>query len=142
MRRPPVAASVASLCLLLATGTAATAGSLIRIETRPVNGAAIVTEEAGVRVYRPLPALRYLILNPGGRTPLNLSIEERNVLVQHHHYGVPSEDSGDGAGRFVGGYGLGWGYPGVHRGDRGHRHVRRSRPGGYIVRAPRAARGR
>ena len=140
MRRPPVAASFASLCLLLAAGTAATAGSLIRIETRPVNGAAIVTEEAGVRVYRPLPALRYMILNPGGRTPLNLSIEERNVLVQHHHYGVPSEYTAEGAGPFVDTYGLG--LPRVHHGDRGHRHVRRSRPGGYIVRAPRAARGR
>ncbi len=140
MRRPPIVAAFASLCLLLAACSAATAASLVRIETRPVNGAAIVTEEEGVRVYRPLPSTRYLILNPDGRTPLNLTIEDRNVVVQHHHYVLPSETTNDGAGRFVGGYGVG--LPHVHRGGGGHRHVRRSRPGGYMVHVPRAARSK
>jgi hypothetical protein len=138
MRRPPIVPSLASLCLLFATSAAATAASLISIETRPVNGAAIVTEEEGVRVYRPLPSLRYMILNPDGRTPLNLTVEERTVVVHQHLYSVPSESTNDGAGRFVGGYGLA--YPRVHHRDR--RHVRRSRPGGYMIRVPGAARGR
>ena len=142
MRRPPIATSLASLALLLASVPAATAASLTRIETGPVYGAATVTVEHGVQVYRPLPPLRHMILNPEGRTPLNLTIEDRNVVVQHHYYGVASEDSGEGAGRFVGGYGLGWGCPRVHRGDRGHRHARRSRPGGYMIRVPSGSHGK
>ena len=132
MRHPPIVASFASLCLLLAASTAATAASLIRIETRPVTGAAIVTEEEGVRVYRPLPSLRYMILNPEGRTPLNLTIEDRTVIVHKYIYSVPSEAANEGAGRFVGGYGVA--LPRVHHGDRGH--ARPSRPGGYMIRVP------
>ena len=137
MRRSPITTSLAGLCLLLAAAPAATATSLVRIETQPVNGAAIITEEAGVRVIRPLPPLRYMIVNPDGRTPLNLTIEDRNVFVQHHHYGSVSVDTGDGGDRYIGGYGLG--SPGVYR-HRLHRHVRRLRPGGYMVHVPSAAR--
>lgn len=140
MRRPPIAISLASLCLLLASVPVATAASLTRIETGPVSGAAIVTEEAGVRVFRPLPPLRYMIINPEGRTPLNLTFEERNVFVQHHQYNVISIDEADGAGQFVGGYGLGLPYVYRHRHD--GRKARHSRPGGYMVRPPGGARGR
>jgi hypothetical protein len=136
MRRPSIVPSLASLCLLLASVPAANAASLTRIETRPVYGAAIVTEEAGVTVYRPLPPLRYLILNPEGRTPLNLTIEDRNVFVQHHYYGVPSADGVE----IVGGYSAG--LPRVYHGKRRHRHVHRSRPGGYMISVPAAARGK
>ncbi len=140
MRRTPIATSLAGLCLLLASAPAASAASLVRIETQPVNGAATVTVEHGVQVYRPLPALRYMILNPDGRTPLNLTIEDRNVVVRHYYYGVASDDAAEGAGRFVGGYGLG--LPGVRYGDRRHRHARRSRPGGYMIRVPSGGRSR
>jgi hypothetical protein len=133
MYRPLFSSSLASLCLLLAAGTAATAASLTRIETRPYYGAT-VTEEEGVRVFRPLPLTRHIIINPDGRTPLNLTIEDRNVVVHQHNYVAPFEDTADGAGRYGGGYGLG--LPRVHRGDRGHRHGRRSRPGGYMIRVP------
>lgn len=133
MYRSLFTASLASFCLLLAAGTAATAASLTRIETRPYYGAT-VTEEEGVRVFRPLPLTRHIIINPDGRTPLNLTIEDRNVVVHQHNYVAPAEDTTEGAGRFVGGYGLG--LPRVHRGDRGHRHGRRSRPGGYMIRVP------
>lgn len=130
MRRPLISASLASICLLLAAGTAATAASLTRIETRPYYGAT-VTEEEGVRVFRPLPLTRHIIINPDGRTPLNLTFEERNVVVHQHTTVAPSEDTAEGAGRFGGGYGLG--LPRIHR---GHRHGRRSRPGGYMIRVP------
>jgi hypothetical protein len=140
MRSPPIATPLASLCLLIAIAPIANAASLTRIETGPVYGAATVTVEHGVQVYRPLPPLRHMILNPEGRTPLNLTIEDRNVVVQHYYYGVASEDTGGVASGYVGGYGLGW--PRVYRGDRGHRrHVRGSRPGGYMIRVPTAARG-
>jgi len=132
MRRPLISASLASFCLLLAAGTAATAASLTRIETRPYYGAT-VTEEEGVRVFRPLPLTRHIIINPDGRTPLNLTIEDRNVVVHQHTTIVPSDDAADGG--FVGGYGFG--LPRVHRGHRGHRHGRRTRPGGYMIHVPR-----
>lgn len=46
-----------------------------RIETRPVYGA-VVTIEHGVRVYRPVPPTDHLIVNPDGKTPIVLSIED------------------------------------------------------------------
>lgn len=137
MRHTPIVASLAAMCLLAASAAAATATSLVRIETQPVNGAAIITEEAGVRVIRPLPTLRYLILNPDGRTPLNLTIEDRHIVVQHHHYGTVTDETVRET-QYLGGYGVG--LPRVHRGDRDRRHVRRLRPGGYMVHVPSGAR--
>lgn len=46
-------------------------GYTTRIETRPFYGA-VVTLEEGVRVFRPLPPTRHMIINPGGRTPIEL----------------------------------------------------------------------
>ena len=43
-------------------------GYTTRIETRPFYGA-VVTLEEGVRVFRPLPVERQVIINPGGQTP-------------------------------------------------------------------------
>lgn len=138
MRSPTLSASLASIALLIAAAIPASATSLTRIETGPVRGGAIVTEEAGVRVIRPLPPLRHLIINPDGRTPLNLTIEDRNVFVQHHYYGVAAEGD-EGAGRFVGGYG-GYGLY-LPRRHRGHRHHRGPRPGAHMIHVPSAARG-
>ncbi|MBO9421183.1 hypothetical protein J7481_16860 [Labrenzia sp. R4_2] len=45
---------------------------------------AIVTKEAGVLVFRGLPPTRKVIINPGGKTPLELrqtEINETNVVV-------------------------------------------------------------
>ncbi len=42
-----------------------------RIEPRNAYGAT-VTIEQGVRVFRPLPTERQVIVNPGGMTPLSL----------------------------------------------------------------------
>src|SRR5690349_5087538 len=53
----------------------AVAQSTTRIETRPVYGA-IVTIEKGVRVFRPLPPHDRIIINPDGKTPLSLSINQ------------------------------------------------------------------
>ena len=74
--------------LLAATtlaGTVALAGaafaqaSTIRIEPRPYYGATITLEQ-GVRVWRPLPTTKYVIINPDNRTPLNLSLAD----INHH----------------------------------------------------------
>ena len=54
---------------LLTTGSvhAQSTASTIRIEPRPYYGAT-VTLEQGVRVWRPLPPVKQVIVNPGGRT--------------------------------------------------------------------------
>jgi hypothetical protein len=46
-----------------------------RIEPRPFYGATVTIEE-GVRVFRPLPPHRQIIINPGQKTPLNLTFNE------------------------------------------------------------------
>ncbi len=120
---------ILSVGLLLPAAGAASAASLTRIETRPFYGA-VVTEEEGVRVYRPLPPHRHVIINPEGRTPLNLTFEERNVVVQHHY--PPAAQDG-GAGRFVGGHGA---YLPNRHGQRPR--VQRSYPSGtgYLIHVP------
>lgn len=97
--------SSASVALLaLAAASQAAAEGTIRIETRPFYGA-VVTLEEGVRVFRPLPADEYVIINPDGKTPLNLSLQESNVyeqrLVKNYNYGR------GGSGAFVRSYGGG-----------------------------------
>jgi hypothetical protein len=72
-----------------------------RIEPRAFYGAT-VTIEAGVRVFRPIPATRHFIVNPDGATPLNLGYYDTRVREEstsynynyyegvdpsHHHYG-------------------------------------------------------
>jgi hypothetical protein len=52
-----------------------------RIETQQYYGA-VVTVEHGVRVIRPLPPTEHLIVNPGGKTPLVLSIGKKPVNNQ------------------------------------------------------------
>jgi hypothetical protein len=136
MRRTLFSAPLACATVLLAITTAASATSLTRIETGPVSGAAIITEEEGVRVIRPLPPVRHLIINPDGRTPLNLTIEDRNIFVQHHYHADGTLI--EGPGRFVGGYGA---YvPRVYRRHHGHRGAYVRPPGSYMIRVPGAAR--
>ena len=49
-----------------------------RIEPRPVYGA-IITLEAGVRVFRPLPPHDRIIINPGNATPLYMGVGDAPV---------------------------------------------------------------
>jgi hypothetical protein len=69
----------------LAVIPAARADGTIRIEPRAVYGATVTIEE-GVRVYRPLPPERTVIVNPGGATPLNLGISETRVFENKTSY--------------------------------------------------------
>lgn len=69
-----IALASASLAL---TGTASADGFTARIVTQPSYGA-VTTLEHGVRVIRPLPPERYVIVNPN-RTPLALNFNENNV---------------------------------------------------------------
>lgn len=84
-----------------------------RIEPRAFYGAT-VTIEAGVRVFRPLPPTRHVIVNPNGETPLNLSLNDTRVTEEsrsynyNYNYDTPH----------YGARGLG-GYFGGHRGNHG-----------------------
>jgi hypothetical protein len=94
-----------------------------RIEPRAYYGAT-VTVEHGVRVYRPLPVQRQVIINPGGQTPLALGFNDTRVVEQStsHNYfyddgdGVPAIAQG---GVFLGSSGRGFAHRGHHRGGRG-----------------------
>jgi hypothetical protein len=132
MRRTLLPTSLLSFALLLAGASAAAAASLTRIETRPFYGATVTIEE-GVRVFRPLPPHRHIIINPDGKTPLNLTFEERNVVV--HQYQYTETEPADDRFRYGGGFGF---VPG----DRfKHRRLHHRRPGGHLIHVPRAVRG-
>ena len=89
------AAALSVATLVLADPAAAGDARTTRIETRPFYGAT-VTLEHGVRVFRALPPHERVIINPGGRTPLNLSFE-------------PPAQQGGGNGGGPGGGGNGYG---------------------------------
>ena len=79
--------------------------STIRIEPRPVYGATVTIEE-GVRVFRPLPPDKYVIVNPNG-TPLNLGISQTNVTETRRSYSSSVNNH-----RYFGApWNNGWGYP-------------------------------
>lgn len=134
MRRTLLSTSLIGSALLLAGVSAAAAASLTRIETRPFYGATVTIEE-GVRVFRPLPSHRHIIINPDGKTPLNLTIEDRNITVNQYQHIVDGTDGGV----VYGGGGAGW-FPGYFDKRRGIRHHRRQ-GGGHIIHVPRAGRG-
>ena len=66
--------ATAGALLLIGAGStlAQDAAHTTRIEPSNVYGATVTIEE-GVRVFRPLPSERHVIVNPEGRTPLSLN---------------------------------------------------------------------
>lgn len=92
-----------------------------RIETRPFYGA-VVTLEEGVRVFRPLPPPRQVIINPGGRTPLALSFSDVRVDERSYNYNY---EEGNYSSDFDRGYG-GYGFFGGFGKKRPFHHGRRS----------------
>jgi len=128
MRTFALASLLAAAAFAGSTQFASAQSSTTRIEPRPFYGATVTIEE-GVRVFRPLPPTRHVIVNPNGRTPLALSFNETKV-VEHsinHNYHYT-----DGSGAPV--YGVG-GYP-LYYGNAHHhpRHVG-GRPGRLSHRA-------
>lgn len=120
LRKLSLVAFGALSAALAGTVSASADGYTTRIETRPFYGA-VVTLEEGVRVFRPLPVERQVIINPGGQTPLSLGFNETNVyerrIVENYNYG-----GGGGSAPAVYGRGGGFPYvPGYGRGNHGHR---------------------
>ena len=125
---------------LVASGVAADAQTLTRIETHAFYGATVTVEE-GVRVFRPLPSTGHMIINPGGKTPLSVNLSE-----SVHHYVGPAggavSGGGSGAGGVRGGAGLAW-VPADARGHRGHHHAKAvGMPAGRLVRPHVGGRGK
>ncbi|MCB1519640.1 MAG: hypothetical protein KDJ37_03585 [Hyphomicrobiaceae bacterium] len=124
MRILPILAALG--CFALSAAPAAAQSETTRIETRPFYGA-VVTIEEGVRVFRPLPTTKRVIINPGGVTPLSLGFNETTVNERRYNYNYnygsderPSRGSSVGGYYGYGGYGLGRGHGGRHHGG-GHR---------------------
>jgi hypothetical protein len=116
--------SMSRVVLSVAAAVSAAAASLpasaseaftTRIETRGFYGATISIEE-GVRVFRPLPPVRHVVVNPGGKTPLNLSYTD--IRVDEHRTSTNSNYVDGGAVYGGGYYGLGGGYYGAY--GKGH----------------------
>ncbi len=129
MRLFPYALIAAALAVS-STAASASQPSTTRIETRPFYGATVTLEE-GVRVFRPLPSHNKIIINPGGKTPLNLSYEENHTTSKNYNYNynqeTSSSDNSSHSGSPVGsvgsvdGGGREWGgMRGPRRGGRGH----------------------
>jgi len=78
-----------------------------RIEPQPFYGAT-VTIESGVRVFRPLPTTRQVIVNPGGLTPLNLGYYDTRVTEQSTstNYNYNTFDAPPVSAGVVGGFGF------------------------------------
>src|ERR1700741_4835924 len=90
-----------------------------RIETRPFYGATVTLEE-GVRVFRPLPRHDRIIINPGGKTPLSLEVNET-----HNHNFDQGGGSVSNAEAGISGDDGTFGTFGRRRDGRGHRSFRR-----------------
>jgi hypothetical protein len=119
MFRGQARASVLAVLVVVALGGVANAESYTtRIEPRPFYGA-VVTLEEGVRVIRPLPPVRQVIINPNG-TPLSLGFNDTRVYEQStvtYQGGGAVVEGGGGDAIYsapLGGFGRG-----IHRG-RGH----------------------
>ena len=124
------AALAVSTCaaLLLSVLPATAQGYTTRIEPRPFYGA-VVTLEEGVRVIRPLPPVRHVIINPDNATPLTLGFNETRVYenrtIRNYNYndsGSSPSGSSSSYGR-AGFYGPSFATGGQHKGHgRAHGH--------------------
>ena len=80
--------AVSAIAVLAATLPAlAQDGRTTRIEPRPFYGATVTIEE-GVRVFRPLPPTKHVIINPDGETPLYLGFNETRVYEKRTNYNL------------------------------------------------------
>lgn len=84
-----VSVPLAAVAFLALAATSANAQYTTRIESRPFYGATVSLEE-GVRVIRPLPPERHVIINPDNATPLTLGFNETRVyenrVVRNYNY--------------------------------------------------------
>jgi hypothetical protein len=82
--------------------------SLTRIEPRAFYGATVTLEE-GVRVFRPLPPHRHIVINPGHKTPVNITLEDKveHTTSTNYNYNYDQSPAYHGGGGGGGGFGGG-----------------------------------
>lgn len=85
MLRKFVAVAVTTGAIVALAAPASAESYTTRIEPRAFYGATVTIEE-GVRVFRPLPPQRHVIINPNGSTPLSLGYSENRVYEESHNY--------------------------------------------------------
>ncbi len=117
MRRLFFSAIPALATLLPLAAASAEGAQTVRIEPRPYYGA-VVTVERGVRVWRPLPPTRHMIINPTN-APVSVNITDIRETVQHTG---PSGGAAASASASTGGHA---GAPSYYYG-RPHRHSGRA----------------
>lgn len=119
MSRTIRAGLMAAFAATLSSPAAANDAYTTRIEPQPYYGAT-VTIEAGVRVFRPLPPTRQVIISPGLRTPLSLGFNDTRVIEESTSRNYYYDYSGNGGNG--GGYGSFAGSHGSrrHNGHHGH----------------------
>jgi hypothetical protein len=81
LRKFSIAVAAGASAMLGLAGVANADRSTVRIETRPFYGA-VVTLEEGVRVFRPLPPDRLVIIDPN-RTPVSIGLNEGGGGYEH-----------------------------------------------------------
>ncbi|MEQ1651339.1 MAG: hypothetical protein ABL897_02515 [Hyphomicrobium sp.] len=134
--------TLAAIAFAVAGTTAVNAEAYTtRIEPRPFYGA-VVTLEEGVRVIRPLPPERHVIINPGNATPLSLGFNETNVYenrtIRNYNY---SEGGGSSSGTATYSGRAGFYGPGFATGGYGNGAGRQGGQGAAIGRAGRGHHG-
>lgn len=102
---PLAAAFIAVAALALSVSGANAQSYTTRIEPRPFYGATVTLEE-GVRVIRPLPPERHVIINPDNATPLALGFHETRVYenrtIRNYNYNENGSSSGSGYSEYRG----------------------------------------
>ncbi len=114
LRRIAFLLAAAPVVIMAAAGSTSAQSYTTRIEPRPFYGATVTLEE-GVRVIRPLPPERHVIINPDGSTPLSLGFNETRVYenrtIRNYNYSDGPRYVGrsgyGGGGVFAPGYGSG-----------------------------------
>lgn len=103
------ALALVAVSAVLSVGPAlAQQSSTIRLETRNWQGARVSIEQ-GVRVWRPLPPTRLVVVNPGGRTPVALNVtdirQQSTNTNYNHNYNYDGAPWVAGGSYGFGGYG-------------------------------------
>lgn len=96
-----LAATAALATLAAVLPVQAQDGRTTRIEPRPFYGATVTIEE-GVRVFRPLPPTKHVIINPDGETPLHLGFNETTVNERSYNYNYHEHQHSGGSTGYTG----------------------------------------
>jgi hypothetical protein len=104
--------TLTALLTLVASATSSLAGqaTTTRIEPRPFYGATVTLEE-GVRVFRPLPVTRHVVINPGNKASVSVNYNEERTYNYSRSDNYDHSSGGNGGEGRYGGTGYYGGFP-------------------------------